>query len=254
LQARGLDGNDSPSTSIEEMARAYLDEIREVQPRGPYLLGGACMGGVIAFEMAQQLAARGESVGLLALIETWSPTSLRPTRYRLLGFLHPLMFVMSGARRHLRVMRELPARTWVAYLREKGEIVREMIRERDVYRGDRSLYYQDLVSATNYRAMAKYVPRTYPGRMSLWLASKRPIDAGRDTRLTWGKLAAEGYSLHRIDAVDSGRLFVEPHIADLATQLRTVIAESGVATDRYQAEDCALQQSGPAKIQDAPAA
>lgn len=48
--------------SIEELASRYLDEIKAIQPDGPYNLGGACIGGVIAFEMAQQLLARGESV------------------------------------------------------------------------------------------------------------------------------------------------------------------------------------------------
>ncbi|UJP09522.1 amino acid adenylation domain-containing protein [Microbacterium sp. KUDC0406] len=50
------------TTSIEELATRYIDEIKTVQPVGPYRLGGACFGGVVAFEMAQQLVARGEEV------------------------------------------------------------------------------------------------------------------------------------------------------------------------------------------------
>src|SRR5207245_7945702 len=58
LQAQGLDGTHPPHTTIEAMAAHYLDEIRTVQPEGPYFLGGFCLGAVISFEMAQQLHAR----------------------------------------------------------------------------------------------------------------------------------------------------------------------------------------------------
>ena len=69
LEARGLDGILPPHTRIEEMARAYVADLRELQPAGPYFLGGLCMGATIAFEMARQLAQAGETVALLALID-----------------------------------------------------------------------------------------------------------------------------------------------------------------------------------------
>jgi amino acid adenylation domain-containing protein len=70
LQARGLDGVTPPQDRVEDTAALYLEEIRTVQPEGPYFLGGYCTGGTIAFEMAQQLQAQGQQVALLALIET----------------------------------------------------------------------------------------------------------------------------------------------------------------------------------------
>ena len=73
LQARGVDGVLRPQTTVEEMARTYLDEIRGVQPRGPYLLGGYSGGGLVAFEMAQLLTAVGERVDLLAFFDTFHP-------------------------------------------------------------------------------------------------------------------------------------------------------------------------------------
>ncbi len=56
------------TNSIRELAARYIDEIRAVQPQGPYTLGGACLGGVVAFEMAQQLRARGEVIGAPVLL------------------------------------------------------------------------------------------------------------------------------------------------------------------------------------------
>ena len=61
LQCPGLDGKCPPLTKIEDMARLYGREIRKVQPNGPYFLGGYCMGGTIAYEVAQQLTQAGES-------------------------------------------------------------------------------------------------------------------------------------------------------------------------------------------------
>ena len=63
LQAQGLDGKIPFYTSIEEMAAHYLAEIRAVQPEGPYFLGGYCMGGTLAYHIAQELLAREESPG-----------------------------------------------------------------------------------------------------------------------------------------------------------------------------------------------
>jgi amino acid adenylation domain-containing protein len=76
LQALGLQETEKPVSSIEEMARVYIQAIQAIQASGPYYLGGWSMGGVIAFEMAQQLSAQGQTVALLSLIDSYSPTLL----------------------------------------------------------------------------------------------------------------------------------------------------------------------------------
>jgi syringomycin synthetase protein SyrE len=60
--------HDQPPHSIEEMAAARLELVRQVRPRGPYVLGGYCNGGLVAFEMARQLEAAGETVSSLVLL------------------------------------------------------------------------------------------------------------------------------------------------------------------------------------------
>ncbi|MFY0567371.1 amino acid adenylation domain-containing protein [Archangium lansingense] len=74
LQARGLEGEQPPLESMEEMAALYVEALRTVQPQGPYRLGGWSMGAVVAFEMARLLKAQGEEVEQLVFIEP-SPTS-----------------------------------------------------------------------------------------------------------------------------------------------------------------------------------
>jgi len=75
LQAQGVDGRLAPLATVEAMAAQYVEAIRTVDPQGPYRLAGYSAGGVIAYEMAQQLTRDGKTVELLAMIDTLSPTS-----------------------------------------------------------------------------------------------------------------------------------------------------------------------------------
>ncbi|MCX7570500.1 amino acid adenylation domain-containing protein, partial [Tumebacillus sp. DT12] len=73
LQAYGLNDDSEPLADMSDMAASYLREIREVQPEGPYLLGGWSLGGVVAYEMARQLREAGQEVAMLALLDSRAP-------------------------------------------------------------------------------------------------------------------------------------------------------------------------------------
>ena len=94
LQARGLDSHQPLAERLEAMATDYINEIQRVQPVGPYLLAGLSNGGNIAIEMAQQLQARGETVALVAMFDSYGPDGLK-----LLApvprFLSSLLYVMQ---------------------------------------------------------------------------------------------------------------------------------------------------------------
>ncbi len=76
LQARGLFGDEDPHRDLCEAARDYIAEMRQVQPHGPYMLGGFSGGGITAYEIAQQLTAAGEEVSALVMLDT--PLPVRP--------------------------------------------------------------------------------------------------------------------------------------------------------------------------------
>ncbi|MDR7092355.1 type I polyketide synthase [Hydrogenophaga laconesensis] len=80
LQARGLYGDQAPHATLVEAATDYIAEMRQVQPHGPYLLGGFSGGGITAYEIARQLEAAGEKVSLLVLLDT--PLPMRPSLSR----------------------------------------------------------------------------------------------------------------------------------------------------------------------------
>ncbi|MGV3727069.1 type I polyketide synthase [Hydrogenophaga sp.] len=80
LQARGLYGDQAPHATLVEAAADYIAEMRQVQPKGPYLLGGFSGGGITAYEIARQLEAAGETVSLLVMLDT--PLPMRPALTR----------------------------------------------------------------------------------------------------------------------------------------------------------------------------
>jgi pimeloyl-ACP methyl ester carboxylesterase len=84
FQPPGLDGRSPYLRSVEEMAASYIDAMRLHQRRGPYYLCGSSFGGVVAFEMARQLAAASEEVRFLALLCSYGkhPKRRRPLTLR----------------------------------------------------------------------------------------------------------------------------------------------------------------------------
>ncbi|HPF07615.1 MAG TPA: acyltransferase domain-containing protein, partial [Spirochaetota bacterium] len=85
FRPKGLDARETPHNSVEEMAAAYIDEIRKFQPGGPYLIAGECVGGIVAYEMAQQLRKSGQEVAHLILMDTHCPTGYFELRERYLN-------------------------------------------------------------------------------------------------------------------------------------------------------------------------
>ena len=73
LQTRDLEGKDEPAKSLTEMAADYLAALSAVQPLGPYCFGGWSLGGVLAFELAQQVIRRGQRVAFLVLVDSYAP-------------------------------------------------------------------------------------------------------------------------------------------------------------------------------------
>jgi thioesterase domain-containing protein/acyl carrier protein len=89
LEARGLDGMQPPHNNIREMALCYLEEVIKLQPRGPFFLGGRCVGGLIAYEMGLQLLKQGREVGLLVILDTRSiPPKIMSIKHKFIKISH----------------------------------------------------------------------------------------------------------------------------------------------------------------------
>ena len=236
LQSRGLDGSEAPLTRLESIASAFVQEMREVQPQGPYYLAGMCMGGVVAYEMAQQLRSAGQEVGLLVMLETWPPVG---TWARLLQPGARLLTVMGLIRRRLRLYADTLARLkWrqrVKFLLGRVRMVGEMVAQRDVFRGDRSEFYQDVVNQANLIAYQAYEPRPYAGRVVFFRAEGRRVSAHQDRRLAWRQLITGDLDVQTVPGDDSGLMLTEPHVQVLARELKARIEHEASAPDSLRA-------------------
>jgi thioesterase domain-containing protein/acyl carrier protein len=83
LAAVGLSGKAEPHTTMEAMVQHYIHEIQTVQPQGPYLLGGLCFGGNVAFAMACQLQQQGETVRLVTMADSLNPVQTEERRQQM---------------------------------------------------------------------------------------------------------------------------------------------------------------------------
>ncbi len=79
LEYPGMDGYLEPYNRMETLASFFAEQIRAVQPLGPYYLSGMCLGAVVAFETARQLEAQGQEIGLVAILDGLFP-ELKPRR------------------------------------------------------------------------------------------------------------------------------------------------------------------------------
>lgn len=225
LESRGLDGVQKPLTRMRDIAARFLADIRTVQPRGPYLLGGACIGGVVAFEMAQQLIAAGDEVALLAMFDSWPPSVHRAAVIPEYAppFLTVPVSLGKGIGRLPRTLLRLSPRRWLDHLGKRLASAREIIARRNVYQADTATLYTDLVSRSNYWAMFKYFPTPYAGEIAVFRAAERPSLPSQDVAALWRKYARGGCRVQAVSGTDSGVMLSKPHVAQLASLLQREI-------------------------------
>jgi aspartate racemase len=230
LQARGLDGSDEYLTTTEAMAESYLREIRELQPEGPYYLGGFCMGGQVAVEIAQRLVRDGQQVNLLFVIDTHNFNGIPPQ----LSLREKVGHLGQKIQFHSSNVMQLGLKSQIGYLTEKSKIAlrREMERvrikivhlfklntHRDVS-GTREEFIEDI----NDRAFLAYVPDVYPGRMTI-CKPRRNYAFLRDPFNGWGGIAAGGLEIIELPS-DPGGIFIEPYVQTLAQKLKEQIDQA----------------------------
>lgn len=184
---QGEDGLPVTYKTTKGIAEHYIRELRQVRPRGPYFLGGYSFGGIVAFEMACQLVAQGESVPLVALFDTYSPEE-NVEMIRIEQKIHePLKRV---------IMRKL-----VKFYHDRKKPLPGKLRH---------FYIID----TYGTSIEQYRPGVFPGRLTLIRTKTSPgtQDMG------WGKLAKEGVEIRYTDG-DHYSIVKEPFVRQLADEL-----------------------------------
>ena len=227
LQSRGLNGEAEPLTRIESMAAHYIEAIRAVQPEGPYLLAGQSSGGILAFEMARQLDKRGEKIALVALLDS-SAARITDTNAP------PETRVMDDAEMLLAVLEE-PEPHLLEHLRrldpdEQARYVLEVAQQKNALPPDFGLaQFRHLfnIFKINYQALRDYVPKFYPGRVTLFRASEELAKHSDRLTLGWERIAQD-VETHIVPGNHFNMAYI-PHVSVLAEQL-------GICLSKAQAE------------------
>jgi thioesterase domain-containing protein len=184
------------------------------------------MGGVVAYEMAQQLVAAGQRVPVLALLETWRPLPARhvlPLRFRRASMLR---LAVGRMLLYARTLWHLERAERLHYLKTRLTLLREAVATRDPFRGDQRELYLSLVAQANLGAFRRYVPRPYPGRVIVFTAEDRRVRMGTDRRVTWRELVT-AMETFTVPGHDSGSSLIEPHVQVLAEHLERYLVPDG---------------------------
>ena len=243
LQSAGLNGRSPVNCQFESVAQRYLEEIRQVQPHGPYLLGGYCLGGTLAMEMGRQLIEAGETVSLVALIEAYNIRSLRwplPLHQRFVNrfLLNPYfhlqnLFAAHGADK--RAFFEEKLRVELVRIRASAHLGWERVRYRLMLsaavappRAKIADIYDD--------ALTRYDVKPYPGELTLFLA-KRHMAGFHDRLGGWERVAQGGVRLFSLPISPRGSL-VEPYVGQLAYALRGCVDRAIESSKKTEPDSC----------------
>ena len=186
--------------SIPAMAEQYLEQIKTIQPTGPYYLAGSSVGGLLALEIAQQLRRAGQSTAMLALFDTFLPGAIR---WRCLHWLrhHLVELVQTGPAAFLQRCRQRRAGR-----RNHERVVQHMDQKRQ---------------HAMRKAMQRYRIQPYPGRILLFRATDLDLRPGTVIRPDHGWHRVHPKELEAHD-VPTGHIEMlkAPHVQLLADQMR----------------------------------
>jgi acyl transferase domain-containing protein/thioesterase domain-containing protein len=238
IQARGLADVATDGVhhqTIEEMATEYIDAIQEVQPKGPYFIGGWSFGGFVAFEVAQQLRAKGETMGLLAIIDAPSPgnfvkiTSIDDTA---------LLLELARQRGHKAgkngfvSARDLKGLT----ADEQFDYILNRMKEASLVPPDLGVpWLRHYMQGYRTRELAarNYKPKVYTDHITLFRASDIDPEAGATLRQTgvdfanptfgWSDLCTQPIEVHTVPGYHE-TIVLEPNVQILAEKFKACLS------------------------------
>ncbi len=190
---------------VEDLAKRYVDEIVSVQPEGPYHLLGLSFGGILTYEIAQQLARRGADIPLLVLLDSVLPNAVKVRAHR-----RVINLLKSGV-------------SWLGNRERQTSDTRSDLTYEEMSKL-RGQYYWDLGK--------RYKPSSYSGPAILVRAtSSKLFGAGyiNDETLGWADLIADDLAIVRINGTHTG-ILEQPHVKELAK----------VMHDRIETTNCGV--------------
>jgi thioesterase domain-containing protein/acyl carrier protein len=197
------------SVTFEELAHCFIQEMKAVQPEGPYLLAGHSAGGMMAFEMARQLKSNGESIALLGLVDSYlKRLTPNPQVEKSLGYYFDRALFYWEKKK----------------LREHLVLKIKEVKDRYITQIQNRLLRKKVLPVNPawdaiVRAAMQYQPRPYSDRITLFSAVERYTWQTQDAESLCKPFAEGGLDVHRVPG-DHVTLLQEPNFQVLAKQLK----------------------------------
>ncbi|MFM7407428.1 MAG: thioesterase domain-containing protein [Cuspidothrix sp.] len=229
LQPQGLDGKLPPLLRVEDIASQYLQQIRTVQPQGPYFLLGYSFGGVIAYEIAQQLHQQGQEVAFLAMLDT-----CRPGYKQRLSFLQRLTVHINHIYQRGPKYIARKYKGWYThadyYVRKSYNDYLNLFFEflKATFRLPGSNKYSDVYNA-HLHALNHYVFQPYPGKVTLFRTKDEDRTGGvgvkYDPTFGWGDIITGELDMNYIPGSHIS-ILDEPNVNILAKEVEICLEKA----------------------------
>jgi thioesterase domain-containing protein/acyl carrier protein len=219
--------------TVEDLVNLYLPDIRKIQPHGPYQLFGFCFGGTVAFEIARRLTEMGETVSLVALVQTWNSAY-----YRKLSFMDALRYRSTylygrlskyGGRFFRGEWTEIYAgiRSIISWQKRKSQSGSPRTEPALVEgSGPKDIYDNIAMLAAIGEA---FDPKPYPGRIHLIRAKEQKAELENDMTFGWQHIARDGVEVCTLPG-DHISLLEKPNVSGVADTVEKWLAKVEVRT------------------------
>jgi thioesterase domain-containing protein/acyl carrier protein len=224
LQSQGLNGQEAPLRRVEEMAQHYIQELRTVQTQGPYFLVGYSFGGLVAYEMARELVEAGQTVAMLALLDSSAPE---------LPLRKPSLLQAVGI--HLNNLWQMEWVERISYVGDRFAYRFNSSGEKDFLAN--SIYQLDdltpqLVNVLNANLDARenYTAKNYPGKVNLFRCRVQDLKHALHPESGWQRLVGD----LEICPIPGAHFSIlkEPRIQSIAQALKLCLQATQVSFTR----------------------
>ncbi|BAZ14305.1 amino acid adenylation domain-containing protein [Calothrix sp. NIES-4071] len=237
LQPVGIDGESTPLTRIEDMAACYIEALRTIQPNGPYFLAGWSFGGLVAFEMAQQLHKSGDEVALLALLDTRAPVSSNQyhitdsLKYiftvaarNIWSFLLDYCYLLLASNNNKFIKRI--ASNILSRFMQGDTAIANLISEESESQILNELTIRPMVRIfqANTKAALNYNPQVYPKRITLFKTNPQSKGAVQNLNFGWDILTSSEVDTHILPG-NHLNMMKTPNVETLAQKLKACLLE-----------------------------
>jgi len=251
ILARGINGVDVPYGTVEEAAAAYVAQIEARQPEGPLHLAGYSYGGLVAYEMARLLAARGRKVESVILFDTYPPNE--KYRYKLYGLQYVVLSFLCLLTSMGNLRDFFRNQYWRSLQRRAKSAVKIAASRAGVYafpanpcgsalQNDTALRDQIRLRLFNVlaKAVQQYQLKPYPGKLVFIRAMEGPARYLSQSDFGWRKNVSGPVAVHNVPGIDHDRIFAEDrHVRSVAAAMHLHLGGSPVpATREAAAETC----------------